>query len=106
MTTPRTDADGVLRYRMKRVEVQRIRDGGVTYVQYLVPCGKRNCTKCPHGPYWYAFLWHRGRVRERYVGKDLVSTAGALATLSEERRGRLRAAEDLLDGAEVRRDGQ
>lgn len=34
-----------------------------------VRCGKDNCTKCPHGPYWYAYWWEDGRRRSRYVGK-------------------------------------
>lgn len=105
MKKQRVDPDGVIDYRRHRLEVQRIRDGGVTYVQYRVPCGKRNCTKCPHGPYWYAFLWHRGRVKERYIGKQLVSGAGALASLSTERRGRLREIEDLLSAGGGVSDG-
>ncbi len=34
-----------------------------------VKCGKRNCTRCPHGPYWYAYWTEDGRRRSRYVGK-------------------------------------
>lgn len=34
-----------------------------------VRCGKDNCTRCPHGPYWYAYWWEEGRRRSRYVGK-------------------------------------
>lgn len=37
----------------------------------LVPCGKANCGRCPHGPYWYAFRWSGGRVWRQYVGKNL-----------------------------------
>jgi hypothetical protein len=46
-----------------------------------VKCGKPNCTRCPHGPYWYAYWWEDGRRRSRYVGKledlepDLQQTA-------------------------------
>jgi hypothetical protein len=35
----------------------------------FVRCGKDACTKCPHGPYWYAVWWEDGRRRSRYVGK-------------------------------------
>lgn len=35
----------------------------------LVRCGKANCTRCPHGPYWYAYWTENGRRRSRYVGK-------------------------------------
>jgi len=34
-----------------------------------VRCGKENCTRCPHGPYWYAYWREGGRRRSRYVGK-------------------------------------
>lgn len=43
----------------------------VTYRQERVRCGKESCTRCPHGPYWYAYWREGGRVRSRYVGKDL-----------------------------------
>ena len=35
----------------------------------LVRCGKENCSRCPHGPYWYAYWREDGRRRSRYVGK-------------------------------------
>lgn len=34
-----------------------------------VRCGKESCTRCPHGPYWYAYWREGGRRRSRYVGK-------------------------------------
>jgi hypothetical protein len=34
-----------------------------------VRCGKDNCRRCPHGPYWYAYWTEDGRRRSRYVGK-------------------------------------
>lgn len=41
----------------------------VSFRQQTRRCGKAGCTKCPHGPYWYA-QWREGsRVRTRYVGK-------------------------------------
>lgn len=41
----------------------------VSFRQQTRRCGKSNCSRCPHGPYWYA-VWREGdRVRTRYVGK-------------------------------------
>lgn len=37
----------------------------------MVRCGKNGCTKCPHGPYWYAYWTENGRRRSRYVGRLL-----------------------------------
>jgi hypothetical protein len=39
--------------------------------QQAVKCGKHNCTRCPHGPYWYAYWTEDGRRKSRYVGKLL-----------------------------------
>lgn len=41
------------------------------YRQQSVNCGKAGCTRCPHGPYWYAYWREDGRVRTKYVGKEL-----------------------------------
>jgi hypothetical protein len=43
----------------------------VTYRQESVRCGKNGCTRCPHGPYWYAYWREDGRLRSRYIGKTL-----------------------------------
>ena len=45
--------------------------GPPTYRQQWVKCGKKTCTRCPHGPYWYAYWRQDSRLRSRYVGKDL-----------------------------------
>ncbi len=45
--------------------------GPVTYRLESVKCGKPGCTKCPHGPYWYAYYREGGRTRSRYVGPEL-----------------------------------
>lgn len=45
--------------------------GAVTYRLEHVRCGKRGCTRCPHGPYWYAYWREDGRLRSRYIGKTL-----------------------------------
>jgi hypothetical protein len=47
------------------------RRGKVTFRQESVRCGRPSCTKCPHGPYWYAYWREDGRLRTRYIGKDL-----------------------------------
>ncbi len=35
----------------------------------MVRCGKPNCSRCPHGPYWYAYWREDGRRRSRYLGR-------------------------------------
>lgn len=45
--------------------------GAVGYRLKSIRCGKPGCTRCPHGPYWYAYWREGGRVRTRYIGKDL-----------------------------------
>ena len=49
--------------------------GKVGYRRQSVRCGKRGCTRCPHGPYWYAYWREGGRVRTRYIGKELPEEA-------------------------------
>ena len=46
-------------------------EGKITYRQEHVRCGRDNCTRCPHGPYWYAYWREDGRLRSRYIGKEL-----------------------------------
>lgn len=45
--------------------------GRVGFRSQTVRCGKPGCTRCPHGPYWYAYWREDGRVRTRYIGKEL-----------------------------------
>lgn len=45
--------------------------GKVGYRRQAVRCGKPGCTRCPHGPYWYAYWREGGRVRTRYIGREL-----------------------------------
>lgn len=47
------------------------RRGKVTFRQEAVRCGRKGCTRCPHGPYWYAYWREGGRLRSRYIGKRL-----------------------------------
>ena len=60
------------------------RPGPVSYRRQWVRCGKKGCTTCPHGPYWYGYWRESGRLRSRYVGKELPdeaapSTPGSLS---------------------------
>ena len=41
----------------------------VRFRQQEVRCGKQNCTRCPHGPYWYAYWTEDGKRRSTYVGR-------------------------------------
>lgn len=52
-------------------EPARSRRGKVTYRQEMVRCGRDSCSRCPHGPYWYAYWREGGRLRSRYIGKRL-----------------------------------
>jgi hypothetical protein len=52
-------------------------EGAVTYRLEPVRCGKKTCTRCPHGPYWYAYWREDGRLRSRYIGKTLPADAEA-----------------------------
>lgn len=56
-----------------RLEQRGVDLGGsapeVTLRQREVRCGKDSCTRCPHGPYWYAYWWEDGKRRSRYLGK-------------------------------------
>lgn len=49
--------------------------GRVGYRLQRVKCGKVGCTRCPHGPYWYAYWREGGRVRTRYIGRELPDDA-------------------------------
>ena len=44
--------------------------GAVSYRLESVRCGKRGCTTCPHGPYWYAYYREGGKLKSRYIGKE------------------------------------
>jgi hypothetical protein len=52
--------------------------GSITFRYETVRCGKANCTRCPHGPYWYAYWKENGRTRSRYVGRALPEKARAV----------------------------
>jgi hypothetical protein len=54
--------------------------GKVTFRQETVRCGRPTCTRCPHGPYWYAYWREDGRLRSRYIGKELPARPEGLVT--------------------------
>ena len=54
--------------------------GKVTFRQETVRCGRPNCSRCPHGPYWYAYWREGGRLRSRYIGKQLPDRPEGLVT--------------------------
>lgn len=49
--------------------------GSITFRFETVRCGKENCSRCPHGPYWYAYWKENGRTRSRYIGRTLPTVA-------------------------------
>jgi hypothetical protein len=53
----------------RRISPQSSVEPRVSLRQQMVRCGKQGCTKCPHGPYWYAHWTEDGRRRTRYVGR-------------------------------------
>ncbi len=61
--------------------------GSITFRYETVRCGKENCSRCPHGPYWYAYWKEGGRTRSRYIGRTL--PAIARQSYEEKRRARL-----------------
>ena len=58
---------GWLPGKSRIVEQKRIE--GMLYLRRLVPCGKKHCKACPHGPYWYVQIRKGGTLREIYIGK-------------------------------------
>ena len=45
----------------------------------MVKCGKESCTRCPHGPYVYAYWTEDGRQRSKYLGRDVDMPEGTEA---------------------------
>jgi hypothetical protein len=58
-------------------------EDGVTYRLESVRCGKPNCASCPHGPYWYAYYREDGKLKSRYIGRELDKTVSGEMTTSE-----------------------
>lgn len=52
--------------------VNRYHTAGSLYTLAWVSCGKKNCSNCPHGPYWYVSgVGPSGKTWKRYIGKKL-----------------------------------
>jgi hypothetical protein len=34
-----------------------------------IKCGKKGCSKCPHGYYTYAYWKENGKTKSKYIGK-------------------------------------
>jgi hypothetical protein len=60
--------------------------GSITFRYETVRCGKANCTRCPHGPYWYAYWKENGRTRSRYVGRSLPDKARQIYEAKQQAR--------------------
>jgi hypothetical protein len=61
---------------LTRAQLERQADPGsveprVSLRNQMVRCGKTGCSKCPHGPYWYAYWTEDGKRKSRYVGRLL-----------------------------------
>ncbi len=56
--------------------------GSLTFRYETVRCGKKNCSRCPHGPYWYVYWKEEGRTRSRYVGRTLPVGVSAQRTIN------------------------
>jgi len=75
----------------KRYVVEIMKIEGITYLSRMVSCGKKGCSACPHGPYWYAAFKRKGRYREVYIGKRFM-------TLTESNENKRRRRESEKDG--------
>jgi hypothetical protein len=68
------EADAEIPVQPGRKVVESRQAGKVTYRLEMVKCGKLTC-RCAsgllHGPYWYAYQKQAGRLKSRYVGKNL-----------------------------------
>lgn len=41
------------------------------YRNQFTKCGRLGCKKCPHGPYWYKYQRSGGKMKKRYIGRQL-----------------------------------
>ncbi len=65
-----TDREGLPKWKGAR-EVRRIKFRNMALRLAKIPCGKHNCSRCPHGPYWYFVTWRGKKATQRYIGKFL-----------------------------------
>ena len=40
-----------------------------TITKEYVKCGKWDCPRCEHGPYYYAYWKENGKLRKKYIGE-------------------------------------
>lgn len=88
-----------------RITVKTINDPPFEFRLMLVPCGRRECHKCPHGPYWYARYWIGRRSKEVYIGRHLVDWKAGKNRELFERLQKLAEREEL-DSEGVTSDGR
>jgi len=65
--------------KKKKMIGQQIRTDKALYRQEFKMCGKPNCTRCPHGPYWYAIQYRKGhgkRGSKFSIGKTISTYIG------------------------------
>lgn len=72
------DEHGLRRLQiLTRAQLERLgaigpsEEPNVSLREQMVRCGKAGCTKCPHGPYWYAYWTEGGKRKTRYIGRLL-----------------------------------
>lgn len=72
------DEHGLRRLQiLTRAQLERLgaigpnEEPNVSLRKQMVRCGKAGCTKCPHGPYWYAYWTEGGKRKTRYIGRLL-----------------------------------
>jgi hypothetical protein len=67
------------------VKAGRVTVAGVDVIAKFKSCGKENCSQCPHGPVWYAYvpvMRAIGRMRTEvylgrvWIGKSLLESVG------------------------------
>lgn len=49
-------------------QIPGIANGSIKVV--YVKCGRKWCSKCPHGPYYYLQWKENGKVKTKYLGKN------------------------------------
>src|ERR687887_657939 len=76
---------GLLLHSEGALEATAQAESKITYRLEPVKCGKQGCSRCPHGPYWYAYWREGGRMRSRYIGKSLPE--GAVPAPQDDRSG-------------------
>jgi len=57
----------------KQLERNKNVPSNATIRQEYVKCGKWDCPRCEHGPYYYAYWKENGKLRKKYIGEYLPS---------------------------------